>query len=34
MEVKRIFVYLEGKIDFGLWYLKRNEIQTMVSEKE
>ena len=28
--VKRIFIYLKGTIDFGLWYSKGNEL-TMVS---
>jgi hypothetical protein len=30
MEVKRIFRYLKGTTEFGLWYLKGNEL-TMVT---
>jgi hypothetical protein len=30
MVVKRIFIYLKGTTDFGLWYLKGNDITTVL----
>ena len=33
LAVKRIFIYLKGTKEFGLWYLKENEL-TMVAYED
>jgi hypothetical protein len=34
LAVKRIFRYLKGTIDFGLWYLKGNELNLVTYKDE